>query len=318
VLEPERRQLLQILPELPLPASHPGVYHIPSRPNGGACQLLRHHRCGAHAQRPFPCRTFPIVVHFGWGVQASLVLSCPGLDLRTLSDWTIQTQRAAPRGLDSELSAVRSELRLSRSEALVESAEGSLRVAIDRMNRRGVDLDDSLTESFSWADLPGFGGTYLTRELPTVDEGLENLPMTFDPKYGRVAFASEGDAWRLLSLREEGGVETELGTYLADGPPPVLGEDGRALLRGYIRYALARHLTLGQLMLELEEFGDASLVDGLDRTRREIASDVVTRAVVLARLHGQSSDRLGADEIEAGIRATDAEWVDRPTAGLIL
>lgn len=318
MLESERRELLQILPELPLADSSPGVYHIPSRPKGGACQLLRAHRCGAHAHRPFPCRTFPIQVHLGWGAQASLVLSCPGLDLRALSKWAVREAPTAPLGLDAEIAAVRSELELPRSVVLVEEAEARFALAIDRLHRRGFDIKDALSERLEWTEIPELPGVYPALTPPSVDEGLENLPMTFDPKYGRIALAGEGSAWRLISLREEGGIDTELGTYLIDGPPPAIDEDAQSLLAGYLQYALSRHLTLGQLMVEIEEFGDASYSEGLDRTRQALAADVVTRAVVLARLHGQSSHRLDIGSIEAGIRATDAEWVDRPSAGLIL
>ncbi|HTT15724.1 MAG TPA: YkgJ family cysteine cluster protein, partial [Thermoplasmata archaeon] len=60
--------------------------YLSARPDGGACQFLANLRCGVHAQRPAPCREFPITVHLGERLQASVVLSCPGLDLRRLTD----------------------------------------------------------------------------------------------------------------------------------------------------------------------------------------------------------------------------------------
>jgi len=56
--------------------------------------------------------------------------------------------------------------------------------------------------------------------------------------------------------------------------------------------------------------GEAAL-----RDLHSIASDVLARASVRAKLRGDDGRQLGRADIELGIRATDQDWLDRPTWG---
>ncbi|MCI4345014.1 MAG: YkgJ family cysteine cluster protein, partial [Thermoplasmata archaeon] len=83
----EAHQLLSIRPETELLPASQGFEQLPCRPDGGACVFLASEQCTVREARPFPCRSFPVGVHIGARLQASLVLGCPGVNVEPLADW---------------------------------------------------------------------------------------------------------------------------------------------------------------------------------------------------------------------------------------
>ena len=76
----EKPPLLRIVPSAEF-VSRGRFEFLGSHSEGGACRLLEGNRCRAHAARPSPCREFPLTAHVGVRLQATVVLTCPGVDL---------------------------------------------------------------------------------------------------------------------------------------------------------------------------------------------------------------------------------------------
>jgi hypothetical protein len=150
---------------------------------------------------------------------------------------------------------------------------------------------------------------------PQESEGLEQLPLFFDPDFGRVALAAGDEGVDLLVLREGGGVESRLASFAYPEHLPRLTQAGDGLLDAYLRYVLDRDAFVGAALRNHDPRGDATFGDQCAVDLREISAAVVSRAIYRAWLHGTSAETLGASEIEAGIRATDADYLDRPTVG---
>ena len=310
VTGPERTALLQLTGEADW---HGPAAAIPARPNGGACQYLRSCRCSVHAARPFPCAEFPIAVHLGPRAQATAVLSCPGLDPAALRAPAAGRAPLPSAGLDSELAAVGRALEdldpRSRARAERDWARALREVgASDPLARqeRATVLGDSG---------PLFLGDPVEPWLPTELDGLDHLPLFFDARYGRVALASSGPRVELLALRESGGVERRLASFDPPQQWPDLEPPAEALLQGYRAYLLARDGFVGSAVSRALEDGPTSLVEVLREDLAEVLGTVMVRAVWRERLDGRAGSTLSATAVAAGIAATDADYLDRPTAG---
>jgi len=294
--------------------SHDGERCIAARPDGGACELLEGNRCRAHTGRPAPCREFPVSVHVGVRAQATLVLSCPGLPLDTLDGFSADSIRSPPQGLEAEIRSV-----LDRAPAVLERVRADAlrrrrRIARDLgVEGRWVDEEDVL-RVLGLGRLVPTAESYVPGELPTADEGLEPLPMCFDGRSGPVALAQSSGGWEALEVFAEGGARS-LGVAVPSGQPPALDPEAERLLEGYLHYFLARDGFLAAVHLDMARFAGGTVTEVALEELHRIGSDVLARGAVLAQLHGESGARLSRADVERGIRATDQDWLDRPTWG---
>ena len=317
VTPPERPALLQIQPSLQFENGPAGIGFLPSRPNGGACVLLRDRRCTAHAARPFPCRTFPLSVHLGASAQATLVLSCPGLDLASALRRT-GAHRSLPTGLDAEIAAAREELAALPARTLEQARRGWDRAL------RGTGWVEPTTALAEVRES-------LARRLPTASDEdvesvglppssgpLETLPMFFDAERGDVALGGLRGGAELVVLAEAGGVEEHLASYRTPARLPAASEGAQELLDAYLRFVLRRDAWVGAVLLEAPGSEDEPSEEQMARDLRLLAATVCVRGAWRQQLAGGDGGHLTADDVVAGIRATDAEWLDRPTAGRLL
>ncbi|MCI4329794.1 MAG: YkgJ family cysteine cluster protein [Thermoplasmata archaeon] len=303
----ERHQLVQIEPELAFVEGARGWAFLTSRPNGGACELLTDTRCRTHATRPTPCQQFPITVHVSDRAQASLVLSCPGIDAAGILRWSGGPPiPVGPRGLDAELDAADAEWVRSGTERELD------RHAVRR--GRSVSLHDlaalraGLHRELPWPvdeDFP-------SEEPPDPSDGLAGLPVTFVPGHGRVAFATHAGGWMLFELSEAGDEPGTLGVIPPPTATPEVTTQGEQLLRGYLHYLLERDDAVEGVLAQ--EAPEGSVEEGLAADLIRTAATVLSRASVLQRLDGRDG-ALDAADLWEGVRATDAEWLDRPTTG---
>lgn len=298
-----------------------GFSLLAARPQGGACQFLSDASCKVHAARPFPCREFPLTVHVGDRVQVALVLSCPGIDLHGLSRWS-NGGAGPPEGFELETEAVREETGRRPVERWLTEAGRRRRTLERRLARDGRG-------GSGWADVeprlvrraPVPPAACFPVALPPAEESpLESLPLFHDAEEGTVALRAHAGGMELLVLAEGGGPPRSLGVLVPPDRPPALGEEGRNRLGDYLRYVVARDSFLWGLLADVAS-GDApnpTLEEHACAARDEIAAHVLTRAWVRARFTGRTDGPLGAPEIDEGIRAYDAELLDRPTLGRVL
>ncbi|MCI4335416.1 MAG: YkgJ family cysteine cluster protein, partial [Thermoplasmata archaeon] len=208
---PERQRLIQLEPALRWVPEESGLERLGARADGGACQLLSASRCRAHAARPYPCRAFPVHVHIGERVQASLVLACPGLQ------WNSGTgglgQGAPPRGLESELEAVLQEATSSPLDALRADAASRLQRWL-RRHRLSEEAWHGLREGVLE---PILRGEEPERSLdlapPPIVDPLEERAIFWEQGTGVVLLATDADgAYDLSVPRESGGIAQRLGS----------------------------------------------------------------------------------------------------------
>ena len=291
-----------------------GGRRVAAHANGGACTLLRRLRCSVHAARPAPCREFPVSVHIGTRLQASLVLSCPGLSLGPIPLFGSGILPPPFSGLDSEIKSVR--------ERITPAVERTLRDA-ERRRRRVVRV---LSESGRWVDesevrgrlrkerLTPAADEYLPDELPSADQGLDRLPIFFDGRPGPVALAESAGGWEALELSPDGGARS-VGLAVPPDDPPSLLPEAERLLEGYLRYWLARDCFLAAVHQDMLAAPGGDAVEATLDELHAIASDVLARGAVRVRLGGEAGARLSGTDVERGIRATDQDWLDRATWG---
>lgn len=309
---PDRARLVAVDPEVRFVGHGPDQF-LASRPNGGACQFLSGNRCRAHAVRPHPCREFPVSVHVGHRLQATLVLSCPGVDLSSLVGW-------APRGepvsvdFDSELASVRARLGPAH------------RVRLETAERRGRKLERALRAEGRWEDdevvraawrdrIPRPGvKDFPVEDPPKVADGWEQLPIFYDGRDRPVALAQAFGAWQLLEVSPEGGGDP-LATIPSPNHPPEIDTAADQVLVGYLRYCLYRDAFLAAAQLDALEGTEGSMTEWVGLELRTLGATVLARASVRAKLRGGGTAPLTEREVVDGIRATDMDWLDRPTWG---
>ncbi|MGA8276040.1 MAG: YkgJ family cysteine cluster protein [Thermoplasmata archaeon] len=311
---PERRELLRIAPATEFVETG-GASYLRAHPNGGACGLLQDLRCSAHGARPHPCREFPIHVHLGTRLQASLVLSCPGVELDSLLEGASYAQRAPPVGFESELASVERRVGPALARRLSEAGRrrGRLARALEREGR-WVDENDVRRILRSRVPHPG-PADYPVPDPPLADDGLELLPLYFDGRAGPVALAVGLGGWEALELRPSGGVERHLGVVPPPSSPPSLAPPAEKLLTGYLRYFLERDLLFASVLPRMAEVGEGTVTDWVEEELRGIGAIVVSRAIVRSKLNGVGVEPLTATTLADGIRATDQDLMDVPTWG---
>jgi Fe-S-cluster containining protein len=305
----ERAALLKIAPEAEFEKSEHGTF-LASRPDGGACGLLEERRCTAHPARPAPCREFPVTTHLGVRVQATLVLSCPGLDLAPLVGWRPRPTGDG-RGLDDELAAVRSRIDGAAARRLAEATRRRARIARAlRSEGRWVEEQDVREELRRNLPVPG-PEDFPVPEPPVPEDGLDALPLFFDGRAGPVGLASDLGGWHLLELRAGGGVERTIAVVPPPTTEPTATAEATALLEGYLRYWLERDLLFATTHLEMLESDSGNVTEWIADELREVGATALARADVRARARYGERRRLSADDVRDGIRATDQDLLDR-------
>jgi Fe-S-cluster containining protein len=287
---------------------------VAARPDGGACQFLDRLRCAVHAARPAPCREFPVSVHVGARLQATIVLSCPGLGLEPLASFGSAGVTLPPHGLDSELSSVLRRL-VPAVERRRAEAERRRRRIVRELEDQGRWVDEEeVRRRLGERPLIPRPQEYFPEEPPSVEEGLERLPMYYDGRAGPVALAQGLGGWEALELIPEGGTHP-IGLAVPPDRPPTLEPEAEALLSGYLRYWLARDSFLAAVHLGMLSTVAGSVLDAALADLHAIGSDVLARGAVRAKLKGNDGTLLTRPDVEAGIRGTDQDWLDRPTWG---
>lgn len=316
----ERSALLEVEPHASFEPGPGGLALLRARPGGGACQLLQDRRCRGHPARPFPCRSFPLHVHVGARVQASVVLSCPGVDLGFLGTFGKEpTDERPPVGLDGELASVRLELGRRPVGQWLRTARGQLGRAARRFERAGFGFDlagasSSLSSQPPWPEPADFP----VPEPPGVGSAPEELPIFQDDGQGTVGLRAVSGGWEVVGFREAGGTLRSLGVFRPPEVAPRVTDGGRRELEGYLRYVAARDFTWWSLLANLEGPPEAAVVDlGADRLRG-VAATVLSRAWVREVARGRPPEPLDDAAVQLGIRATDSELLDQPTFGRIL
>ncbi len=309
----ERGPLLRIRPSLRFGEGADRAF-VPSRPDGGACSLLEGLRCAAWSARPRPCRRFPLAVHVGERLQADLVLTCPGVDLAPLLDPAPWTTRPPPVGFESELAAARDFAPgpLARRRDAGLRRYRRLRRALERAGRWVPE--EEVRAALRRAPLRPTAEDFPPEEPPSEEEGLDRLPLVFDGGAGPVALASSDAGWRVIELAAEGGSRGGATLAVPDAPPPRSPAADR-LLDGYLRYVLERDSFLGAAAVGMDPDGDESFREAVEHELRVLGAVVVARADVLRRRRGSAADSLSVDDLAMGIRATDMDWLDRPSWG---
>jgi hypothetical protein len=313
----EKGAVVQLVPDAVF-VERGGEELLSSRPDGGACRLLSQNRCRGHAARPSVCREFPLTAHVGSRVQASVVLTCPGVELSVLSGYD-GPERAGPSvGFDTEL------------RALLGRARAAPRTTFDTGERRRRRLARHLDSEGRWEleedvraslrhDLPRLGpGDFPVEDPPSAEDGLERLPLLFGGRPGPIALSAALGGWELLELAAGGGVAHSLGVLPPPDRPPALTDAATRLLSGYLRYWLERDQLFGAVHLAMLESTDGPVSEWIRAELARIAALTVSRGDVLARARRGPADRLTPEEIGEGIRATDQDLLDRGSWGVRL
>ncbi len=308
----EEGKLLQIAPSVRITGRGRDRF-LAARADGGACQFLREHRCIVHAVRPHPCREFPITVHVGSRLQATVVLSCPGVGLGRILG-TSPTPRRRATDFDSELASVRERI-----------GEG-VRARLEATGRRGRQVERALRETDQWDDPDDLRASlrraiprptdreFPVEDPPEPDEGRENLPLFFDGRPGPLALGRGLGGWVVEELRPTGGSEP-LGVFPPPDRAPATTPEASRLLDGYLRYVLERDGFLAAVHLDALEAGQGRVLDWAREELAALGAIVLARGAVRAKLHGGDGLRLSVDDVANGIRATDMDWLDRPGWG---
>jgi len=291
-----------------------GERRVAARPDGGACQFLTGLRCGIHETRPAPCREFPISVHVGTRLQATVVLSCPGLRLEPLLAGGSAVAPLPFSGLDAELASMRRRVTPAVERRRTEAERRRRRIVRELEGQgRWVDEEEVRRQLGNRRLIPR-PEEYSPEDPPVAEEGLEFLPIYFDGRAGPVALAQGLGGWEALELSPEGG-SRPLGIAVPPDRPPAIDRDAEALLAGYLRYWLARDGLLAAAHVGMLSTLEGTVVDATLDDLHAIASSVLARGAVRAKLRGEDGARLTVGDVELGIRATDQDWLDRPTWG---
>ena len=307
----ERERLVQIEPAVSFTGEGADRF-IASRGDGGACGLLKGNRCGAHVARPHPCREFPLTAHVGTRLQATVVLSCPGVDLSALEQLLPRDGGPPGAGFPSELTALESRIDSSTPARLAAST------------RRRRKVERALTEQGRWQDEEEVRRV-LERSLsspsdrafpvadpPAAEDGLDLLPLFFDDREAPVAMARGLGGWEFLELRPVGGVGRSLGVVPPPDRAPPVRPDGARMLDAYLRYWLRRDALFGFVHAEMVRGrGTTTVLEAVRAELETIGAVVLSRAEARVKLQRGVAGPLSRDDIVDGIRASDQDLLDR-------
>ncbi len=310
----ERAAILRIAPDAPIVGSGRDRF-LASRPDGGACSFLTRTRCRIHPVRPGPCREFPVTVHVGERLQATVVLSCPGLDLAPLRGVLVAERLREPTGLTTEVSSI--EGRIDGSvRALLATAQTRRRKIARGLEAEGRWQPEGEVRARLRRSLPAPGpADFPVEDPPEAEQGLDNLPLFFDARPGPVAFARALGGWELLELSPGGGVTRSLGVVPPPERPPRLQPAAAELLRGYLGYWLERDALFGYVLRQMTQEHHGDVTSWVARELRTLGAHVLARGGVRAKLRRASNEPLTESDVADGIRALDQDALDRPTWG---
>ncbi|HKV90581.1 MAG TPA: hypothetical protein VJQ43_05220, partial [Thermoplasmata archaeon] len=253
------------------------------------------------------CAEFPVTVHVSDRAQATLVLSCPGLDPTGLDRWADGPPSSLPpTGLEGELRAARAEWDRTGS---------SKELARHRVRYRGRDsggpIEAGRARLHHELSLPR-AEDFPPEPPPEASGNLAELPLTFSESLGIVAFAGHPAGWSLHRFSEGGAEPVPL--TVANPPDSLPGRTpgGDRRLRAYLHYLVERDDAFDTVLAG--EAPPGPLVEHVAGDLVRTGATVLARAFVLQRLHGGHGP-LDETDVWLGIRATDAEWLDRPTVG---
>jgi len=310
----ERARLVQIAPEATFLGVSPNVF-LPARGDGGACRFLVNHACRVHGARPHPCREFPVAVHVGVRLQATVVLSCPGIDLAPLARFRAGAPAKPPTGLASELAAVRSRIDAGTSRRLAESGRRRRRLArvLERAGRwvEEEEVRRRLRRAIPWPEV----GDFPVEDPPATVDGLASLPLFFAGRDGPVGLGSGIGGWQLVELDPDGIAAQPLGTWAPPVRPPALTDDGRTLLGGYLAYWLERDALFGAVAIAMADSDEGDVTEWTAAELRAIGALTLARAAVRAKARTGLDAPLAAREVADGIRAVDQDLLDRDSWG---
>ncbi|HEV2519005.1 MAG TPA: YkgJ family cysteine cluster protein [Thermoplasmata archaeon] len=317
---PEAAQLIHLDPATPLLEGDGGWGFVASQGDGGACHFLARTRCGAYGVRPFTCREFPISVHLGLRAQATVVLSCPGVEFPGWSAGPGDPEGSeTPQGLEEELAAVDREFR--QAPAAMRLKENARRWAAFRRRQDRADAwqePDEIRRSLGPRMRSLVRDAFPPPAPPSRSEGIESLPIVFEPGVGRLGIAEHRGGWELLSLEEGGSPPGSLGIWPPADEPPQMTPEGERALDRYLDYLLRREFTYWAAAAQIPRADARSLLDEVRSDIGRFGAMVLARAELIDRFrHGESST-LDGPLVWAGVRATDGEFLDRPTLGWVL
>jgi Fe-S-cluster containining protein len=310
----EKQRLIRIVPDAEFVGRSADEF-LAAAPDGGACRLLSQNRCTAHAARPHPCREFPLTAHVGTRLQATVVLSCPGVDLSALARYS-PTEGGGPRlGFPTELAALRERVDTSVGKRLDASARRRRKV-VRRLESDDRWVEESEVRATLGESIPlPSDADFPAEDPPSAEEGVELLPLFFDDRTSPVALSKGLGGWELLELRPEGGISNSLGVVPPPNHRPTVRADAQDTLRGYLRYWLARDGLFGTVHLRMMEASDGTVTEWVEEELRAIGAIVLSRAEVRAKVRRGETGELSRADVEAGVRATDQDLLDRESWG---
>jgi hypothetical protein len=310
----ERSRLLAIEPETEIVGGPPGGF-LRARGDGGACPFLAGNRCRVHRDRPSACREFPVSVHLGRRLQASVVLSCPGVTLGPLSAPVRDSAVNVRVGFVEELGSVRARID-SRTERRRLDAGRRRRQLARKLDADGRWVDEEEVRRSVRRAVPSVTDRHFpVDDPPEAAEGLAALPLFFDGRAAPVAIAGTVGGWELLQLREEGGVAHSLGVFPPPRRPPTLTAGAQRLLTGYLRYWLERDALFGLVLLDAADGDEGDVTDWVRDELCRIGAVTLSRASVRAQGRKGDGSHLDESDVALGIRAADQDLLDRPTWG---
>jgi Fe-S-cluster containining protein len=314
LLAAERQRLVQIVPEVEI-VDRGSDHFIAAHDDGGACQLLSDNRCSAHFARPHPCREFPLTGHVGTRLQATVVLSCPGVDLSGLNRFSWDSRPEVAGSFPAELAALLE--RVDRTTPRRLEASGRRRRRVIRALAAGSrwEEEEDVRRTLRRKSPGPSDDDFPAADPPSADDGVELLPLFFDDRAAPVALAQGLGGWELLELRPGGGIARSLGVIPPPDRPPRLLPDALSLLQGYLRYWLERDALFGAVHLRMMEAGDGTVTEWVDEELRAIGAMVLARADVRAKARRGVVDWLTPADLRDGIRATDQDLLDRASWG---
>jgi hypothetical protein len=247
------------------------------------------------------------------------VFTCPGVRIERLSDWEHGPPDDRPSdGFDSELAAVQAELAAVPARVVQDAERGWSRACRRIGMAPTLEALAELRDDLIGLPLEAADDALDLVELPRERDGLEHLPMFFDATHGRVALAGLEQGVELLAIAEEGGVSQHLASYARPRRLPRLEAGARQLLRGYLRHMVERDAFLGSGVFAAVEDPEIPILGHLAADLLDLEVAVLTRGAWRAQLQGRDAGVLDVDQVADGIRATDMEFLDRPTAGRLL